>query len=57
MPPIPTWSTMKTANKKLLNWVNEIADLTQPESIHWCDGSDAENQALCDLMVKKGILR
>ena len=25
-------------------------------SIHWCDGSEAENQALCDLMVKSGTL-
>ena len=31
-----------------------MADLCQPEHIHWCDGSDAENQALCDLMVKSG---
>ena len=55
--PIPTWSTMKTKNQKLLHWVNEIADLTQPDAIHWCDGSEAENQFLCDLMVKKGILQ
>ncbi len=31
-----------------------MAELCQPERIHWCDGSDAENQALCDLMVKNG---
>ena len=31
-----------------------MADLCQPEHIHWCDGSDAENQSLCDLMVKSG---
>ena len=31
-----------------------MAALCQPEKIHWCDGSDAENQSLCDLMVKKG---
>ena len=31
-----------------------MAELCQPERIHWCDGSDAENQALCDLMVKSG---
>jgi hypothetical protein len=35
-------------------WVKEMAELCQPERIHWCDGSDAENQALCDLMVKSG---
>jgi phosphoenolpyruvate carboxykinase (GTP) len=31
-----------------------MAELCRPERIHWCDGSDAENQALCDLMVKNG---
>jgi phosphoenolpyruvate carboxykinase (GTP) len=31
-----------------------MADLCQPDSIHWCDGSASENQALCDLMVKRG---
>ncbi len=57
MVPIPTHNTMKVNNKKLLDWVAQIADLTQPENIHWCDGSDAENQALCDLMVRRGILK
>ena len=31
-----------------------MAALCQPERIHWCDGSDAEYQSLCDLMVKSG---
>jgi phosphoenolpyruvate carboxykinase (GTP) len=31
-----------------------MADLCQPERIHWCDGSAAEDQMLCDLMVKSG---
>jgi len=43
-----------TTNQKLLAWVAEMAELCQPDGIHWCDGSDAENQALCDLMVKRG---
>ncbi len=42
-------------NKKLKNWVNEWALLCQPDSIHWCDGSDKENQDLLDLMVKSGM--
>jgi phosphoenolpyruvate carboxykinase (GTP) len=45
-----------TTNQKLIAWVEEMADLCQPETIHWCDGSETENQALCDLMVKKGTL-
>ena len=43
-----------TSNQKLISWVNEMAALCQPEKIFWVDGSDAENQALCDLMVKGG---
>jgi phosphoenolpyruvate carboxykinase (GTP) len=45
-----------TSNHKLLAWVREMAELCQPERIHWCDGSEAENQSLCDLMVKSGTL-
>jgi phosphoenolpyruvate carboxykinase (GTP) len=43
-----------TSNPKVLTWVRQMAELCQPERIHWCDGSEAENQALCDLMVKSG---
>ncbi len=43
-----------TTNQKLISWVNEMAALCQPEKIFWCDGSDAENQMLCDQMVKSG---
>jgi len=43
-----------TSNHKLLAWVKEMTELCRPERIHWCDGSDAENQSLCDLMVKSG---
>ena len=31
-----------TKHKKLLAWVDEIAALTQPDQIYWCDGSDEE---------------
>ena len=43
-----------TKCEKLIRWVKEIADLTQPAATHWCDGSDKEYQELCDLMVKHG---
>ncbi len=43
-----------TKHQKLNSWVNEMAELCQPERIHWCDGSAAEDQRLCELMVKSG---
>jgi phosphoenolpyruvate carboxykinase (GTP) len=45
-----------TTNQKLISWVEEMAELCQPDDIHWCDGSDGENQELCNLMVEKGTL-
>ncbi|MDE3068343.1 MAG: phosphoenolpyruvate carboxykinase (GTP) [Verrucomicrobiota bacterium] len=44
------------ANHRAAAWVNEMAALCQPAAIHWCDGSDAEHQTLCDLMVRSGML-
>jgi len=42
-------------SSKVEKWVKEWADLCQPESIHWCDGSAEENQKLLDMMVKTGM--
>jgi len=41
-------------NAKLQAWVDEVAKMTQPDSIYWCDGSEEENQRLLDLMVETG---
>jgi GTP-dependent phosphoenolpyruvate carboxykinase len=46
-----------TKNQKLIKWVEDIAALTKPDRIHWCDGSAAENQAMCDLLVKAGTFK
>ena len=43
-----------TRNKKLLEWVEEVAELTQPDEIIWCDGSDAEWERLTAQMVDSG---
>jgi phosphoenolpyruvate carboxykinase (GTP) len=43
-----------TTNKKLLDWVGEIADLTQPNAIHWCDGSAEEYDALAQALIEAG---
>jgi phosphoenolpyruvate carboxykinase (GTP) len=42
---------------RLLAWVEEVAALTQPEAVHWCDGSDAEWRALTDELVASGTLK
>jgi len=44
-----------TDNQKLKQWVQEWADWCQPESVYWCDGSEAENQRLLDEMVSFGM--
>ncbi len=49
-------STVPTNNQKLLDWVEEVVRLCRPAHVHWCDGSGAENQQLCDLMVRNGTL-
>jgi phosphoenolpyruvate carboxykinase (GTP) len=47
-------NSFMTNHGKLKTWVKEWADLCQPENIHWCDGSEEENQFLLDQMVKAG---
>jgi len=43
-----------SSNKHLLRWVEKMAELTKPRDIHWVDGSEEENQALCAQMVEGG---
>jgi phosphoenolpyruvate carboxykinase (GTP) len=46
--------TYPTTNKQLIEWVEEVALLTTPDRIHWCDGSAEEYDDLCQLLVDNG---
>jgi phosphoenolpyruvate carboxykinase (GTP) len=43
-----------TSNQKLLKWVEEMAQLCNPDRVHWCDGSEKEYDQMCDSLVKAG---
>lgn len=45
-----------TKNKRLAQWVNDCAAVTNPEKIHWCDGSQEEYDSLVGLMLESGDL-
>lgn len=50
---VPTW----VKNQKLVAWVAEIASLTKPDQIYWCDGTQEEYDRLCEQMVAAGTMR
>lgn len=47
----PALGTAKPKSAKIVRWVEEIAALTRPDQIFWCDGSQVEYDAMCDRMV------
>jgi phosphoenolpyruvate carboxykinase (GTP) len=46
-----------TDHEGLQAWVEEVAALTQPDDIHWCDGSTEEYEQLCQVMLEAGTMQ
>src|SRR5579871_5807960 len=54
--PVSDPALPKTHHPDVLTWVNETAELCQPDQIYWCDGSEAEKESLTQQAVDAGIL-
>jgi phosphoenolpyruvate carboxykinase (GTP) len=51
---VPGLEQAPTKNQKLIAWVREVAELTKPDRVEWCDGSESEWERLCQLLVDNG---
>jgi phosphoenolpyruvate carboxykinase (GTP) len=54
---IPGLHPAPTRHKRLVAWVEQIAALTKPDRVHWCDGSEAEKASIVADLIAKGTLK
>ncbi len=54
---IPLNPPAAVRNPKALAWIQEVVDLCEPAALHWCDGTQAEYDALCEQMVQAGTFK
>lgn len=53
-----SWRAMApTRNQQVLDWIESVVSLTEPKSVRFCDGSEAEETELIELMIKAGTLK
>lgn len=45
-------NNVPTNNQHLIDWVGNIANLTKPDNIHWCDGSEQEREMLINVLLE-----
>ena len=50
------WIPM-TRHDTLLQWINEMSELCLPDHVRWCDGSQAEYDEMCELLMRNGTFR
>lgn len=53
---VPGLDAAPTKHPRLLAWVREVAELTTPDRVVWCDGSDEEWTQLTNQLVESGVL-
>ena len=51
---VTTAATAPTRNARLARWVADWTRILEPRDVHWCDGSQAEYDALCAELVRAG---
>ena len=54
---VPGLHPAPTRHARLVAWVEQIAALTRPDRVHWCDGSEAEKAAIVADLIDKGTLK